>query len=252
MWTVKATRRTGLAAGTLLGLLMVAASGASASVMLCVPEGRNLAILTPNAKGQCTNTVSSRYKVQELGTTLSKAEQEELKELRKYVSVIGSGVNGKPTVRVAGANVQIVNGEGKTATLNGEGNLVIGYDEQEHCSSPEYVTKPECEESPEKWITTTSQTGSHNLVLGEIQTFTSYGAIIGGRFNTDRGPEGAVLGSFNIASGGRASVSGGRDNTASGQDSSVLGGVLNTASGDFSSVGGGEEVNAAGEHEFMP
>ena len=43
-------------------------------------------------------------------------------------------------------NVQVVNGEGKSETTNGEGNLVIGYDEDKG-GHP--------------------QDGSHNLVLGE-------------------------------------------------------------------------------------
>jgi hypothetical protein len=40
-------------------------------------------------------------------------------------------------------NVQLVNGEGHTATTNGEGNLVLGYDENPG-----------------------EQTGSHDLVVG--------------------------------------------------------------------------------------
>jgi hypothetical protein len=54
-------------------------------------------------------------------------------------------------------NVQIVNGQGTTASANGLGNLIIGYDEG-----------------------TQKRTGSHNLVLGEQQSFTSYAGLIGG------------------------------------------------------------------------
>ncbi len=53
-------------------------------------------------------------------------------------------------------NVQIVNGTGKTASVNGTGNLVIGYDE-----------------------TPGTQSGSHNLVLGTSQTYTSYDHLAG-------------------------------------------------------------------------
>src|SRR5438477_343683 len=43
---------------------------------------------------------------------------------------IASGVvGGKPTVQFAAVNVQIVNGAGSTASVNGKGNLVLGYDE---------------------------------------------------------------------------------------------------------------------------
>ena len=51
---------------------------------------------------------------------------------------------GKPTIRVEGANLQVVSGPGATSgTVNGTGNLVVGYDEG-----------------------TGSQTGSHNLPAG--------------------------------------------------------------------------------------
>ena len=35
----------------------------------------------------------------------------------------------RPTLRVAGANLQVVNGLGATATVNGLGNVIVGYDE---------------------------------------------------------------------------------------------------------------------------
>ena len=61
---------------------------------------------------------------------------------------VGNTVGGKPTVQFSGApgtgvNVQIVNGMTSTATDNGAGNLVIGYNE-----------------SPG------NQAGSHNLLIG--------------------------------------------------------------------------------------
>ena len=37
-------------------------------------------------------------------------------------------------------NVQVVNGEGKTASVNGEGNLVIGYDEDAAGNRPARTT----------------------------------------------------------------------------------------------------------------
>src|SRR5256885_13306260 len=42
---------------------------------------------------------------------------------------VPSGAGGKPTVQFAAVNVQIVNGAGKTESVNGKGNLVLGYDE---------------------------------------------------------------------------------------------------------------------------
>jgi hypothetical protein len=116
-------------------------------------------------------------------------------------------VGGKPTIRFSGVNVQVVSGAGKTnAVVNGMGNLVIGYDENEG--------KHE-------------QTGSHNLILGEEQTFTSFGGIVAGVSNSITGESASVIGGTgNTASEAmfEASVSGGRHNHADGNFSSILGG----------------------------
>src|SRR5436305_2885452 len=80
-----------------------------------------------------------------------------------YVSL---GVGGKPTVLFAAVNVQIVNGAGTTASLNGEGNLVVGYDE-----NPSQL----------------SQTGSHDLILGRNHSFTGFAQLLAGFQNTASG-----------------------------------------------------------------
>lgn len=137
-----------------------------------------------------------------------------------------TGLNGTPTLRISGANLQIVNGSGHTGrATNGLGNVVIGYDE--HPSGYD-------------------QTGSHNLVLGENQQFGSYGGIAGGYHNTLTAPFSAAFGAFNTANGTYSSVTGGVSNTASGTGSSVSGGDANTASGSGSSVSGGYSNTADG------
>jgi hypothetical protein len=45
---------------------------------------------------------------------LSKSEQETLKSILPYIKFVASGVGGKPTIQISGANVQIVNGEVST------------------------------------------------------------------------------------------------------------------------------------------
>jgi hypothetical protein len=103
-----------------------------------------------------------------------------------------------PTMVFTGVNVQIVSGSGATdGTVNGTGNLIIGYN-----------------------ATTTSptQTGSHNLVVGDEHTFSSFGGLVAGFEN-------AITGQW-------ASVSGGTGNTASGLDVSVSGGEVTTASAE--------------------
>ena len=84
---------------------------------------------------------------------------------------VSPGVGGKPTVRFAAVNVQILNGLGSTASVNGTGNLVVGYDE-----------------------TPGTQSGSHDLVLGQKQTYTGYGELVGGYGNNVSGNYAGALG----------------------------------------------------------
>jgi hypothetical protein len=173
----------------------------------------------------CTAVNATHEGKYEKLASFSESEEQQLKALLKYVKVQASGVAGKPTVQFSGVNVQVVSGAGKTnAAVNGEGNLVIGYDE-----------------------TPGTQTGSHNLVLGEGQAFTSFGGIVAGLGNTISGEYASVSGGFaNVARARFASVSGGSFNTASGEKASVSGGVENEASGLFAWVGGGVKNTASG------
>lgn len=149
------------------------------------------------------------------------------------------------TIRFEGVNLQIVNGLGETdgvpdgfntepGVVNGTGNLIIGYNE------PRFIGG-----SSEK-------TGSHNLVLGEEHSYSSFGGLVAGFRNTISARGASVSGGAgNTASGPRASVSGGSGSTASGNISSVSGGSSNTASGDFSSVSGGPNNTASGPHSSV-
>ena len=105
-----------------------------------------------------------------------------------------------------GLNVQVINGSGKETTINGTGNLIIGYDE-----------------SPG------TQTGSHNLLLGgTTNSYTSYGGIVGGGHN-------------NTISGPYASVLDGAENTAAGTSSVIVitGGHSNKTNAGYSAINGG-------------
>jgi hypothetical protein len=176
----------------------------------------------------CTEVNATHEGKYEKLADLSAEQESKIAALLEHVKVEEKGIDEKPTIQFTGANVQIVDGEGKTETTNGMGNLIVGYDE-----------------SPG------TQTGSHNLVLGSHQTFTSFGAVLGGIDDTASGPFSDVFGMENVASGGHgASVTGGRKNTASGEDgASVSGGEENTASGEYAnSVSGGKGNTAAGEY----
>ena len=154
---------------------------------------------------------NSKSRVCKAGYKKSELPSEEQATIMAHMKYESAGIDGKPTIKISGANVQIVNGEGTTATTNGEGNLVIGYDEEPG-----------------------DQGGSHNLILGgPQQAFTSYGGILGGDYNT--------------ISARYASVIGGSDSAASGPWALVVGGVANTASGSSGSVGGGADNTAKGD-----
>ena len=116
-----------------------------------------------------------------------------------------------------GLNVQIVDGTGDTGgTLNGRGNLIIGYNED---SDPPNV-----------------RTGSHNLVIGHNHSYSSYGGLVAGAWNT--------------ISADAASVCGGRNNVASGAWAAVSGGNDNEASGNYSSVSGGRNRDALNQDDW--
>src|SRR5205085_9561487 len=132
---------------------------------------------------------------------------------------VAAGVGGKPTVQFAAVNVQIVSGSGATdGAVNGEGNLVIGYDENP-------AGRP--------------QTGSHDLVVGERNSWTGYAELLSGYNDTARGKYAATLGASNSASGAYATVTGGSANGATATSASVGGGFHNTASASYTSVSGG-------------
>jgi len=160
------------------------------------------------------------------------------------VEKLPDGLGGTvQTLRISGANLQVVNGLGMTESLNGLGNLIVGYNE---------LGNP----------TGDDRTGSHNLIVGLEQSHSSYGglaigsrnaisgpfaSVSGGRLNTASGFSSSITGGYGSrATGLFASVTGGRSNAAEGTQSSVSGGSFNTASGERSSVSAGYQNIADG------
>jgi hypothetical protein len=90
--------------------------------------------------------------------------------------------------------------------VNGLGNVIIGYDENPG-----------------------NQIGSHNLVLGNHQSFSTWGGIIGGAYNTLSGAASAVFGSHNNAGGSASSITGREHNIATDFYASITGGCENLA-----------------------
>lgn len=177
-----------------------------------------------------------------------------LRPLEPYIRVDAATLNGLtgPHIVITGANVHIRNGNGPLAGfsaamgcplsghcdgsglspyLNGVGNLVVGYDEQE---PPPYPVQ--------------ARTGSHNIIIGYGHQFTGHAGLVAGLLNTVAGASNTVTGGFqNTASGVNTSVSGGAGNLATNEASTVSGGVSNIANGIRSSVSGGQVNVASGQ-----
>ena len=147
--------------------------------------------------------------------------------------ILPNDPGGKPnTVIFDGCNVEIRNGSGDTETVNGLGNLVVGYN------------------SDDSGVL--DRGGSHNIVVGDDHTYSSYVGIVNGHQNRLIGPESAIIGSeLSTASGEYSAVVGGRINTASGDYSAAVAGWLNQASGDYSAVTGGAIGQATGTYSWV-
>lgn len=181
--------------------------------------------------------------------------------VNEYLSL--EAVNDQPTVRLTGANLQIVNGMGETATSNGTGNLLIGYDERRESELPECSLGT----NPNNGMSVTNELeclaaggtfaanltgGSHYLVVGPRHNYSRWGGIVAGQNNTSNFDFASVAGGArNTASGTSASVAGGWENTASGPSSSAIGGIYNTASGSSSHVSGGTSNTASGRESSV-
>lgn len=155
----------------------------------------------------------------------------EWQEILSHLSIVylddGQGGLAK-TIRLEGANLQIVNGAGSTDTVTGVGNLIVGYNEFRSGVN--------------------DRTGSHNIVGGKKSNYNAYGGLVTGELNTITGAYGAVVGaSSSTALGYAATVTGGHSNRAEGSNSSVGGGSNNLATGLRSVIGGGKNGEASGE-----
>jgi hypothetical protein len=128
-------------------------------------------------------------------------------DLEKYVSIrtdVMNGVKG-PHLIFKGVNVHVQSGSGLTVDTTGLGNVIIGYNEM-----------------PQNG-TALNRLGSHNLVGGQMNAFSSSG--------------GMVLGS---------------NNGLHGRFSAILGGENNTLSGMYSTVYGAQFGSSVTNYDFLP
>ncbi|HXF92771.1 MAG TPA: hypothetical protein VNK46_08435 [Nitrospiraceae bacterium] len=121
-----------------------------------------------------------------------------LTALSKYLAVDPNPINGLngPHVILTGVNLHVRSGSGSTGdngTPTGLGNLIVGYNEGPH--------------------PTGGRTGSHNLIGGTLNAFTSSGGLVFGSRNWISRPYAAILGGEgNQAEGLASSILGGRGN----------------------------------------
>jgi hypothetical protein len=153
-----------------------------------------------------------------------------------------ASASGKSTT-FTGCNLYIQNGLGVTNgnpndpsgtgdfIVNGLGNLILGYNVTGRITIDPFTGLP---------LPDDVRTGSHNLILGDFNNYSSFGGIVAGQFSTVSGAYATVTGGQgNSAANAFASVSGGSGNLASGANSSVSGGASNVAAATYASISGG-------------
>lgn len=146
------------------------------------------------------------------------------------------------TIVITGANLQIVNGLGATNgnpadpddivnyQTNGVGNLILGYQEVRIAG-------------------VNDRTGSHNLVIGPGNNFTSFAGFIAGSQHDVTAPCASIVGGEgNTATAFSSCIVGGSGNLAAGRASCVIGGCFNTTSNTCATVSGGNSNTASGEN----
>jgi hypothetical protein len=201
--------------------------------MTTIALGALLAFLPLNARAQGNNPDQNLVARVQALETLTATLQNEVQTLKNLLSHFSRSGN---EIFVTGANLHVVNGADTTDSVNGFGNIIIGYNEARVIAN----TLPNV------------RTGSHMLVVGSQLNYSQFGGIVAGFRNATSGPYSSVTGGFfNLAGGSYSSVTGGEGNWASGQYSSITGGSSSGASGQWSSVTGGYGHAAAGQYSSV-
>ena len=150
-----------------------------------------------------TTVGTQASQISSLQSAVSNLQQTQIDLQNKLQFVTVSGTE----MFITGANLNIRNGADTTAgPPNGLGNLIVGYNE--NFLPP--ATQP--------------RTGSHNIVVGTANGYSSFGGLVAGQGNR--------------ISASYATVTGGFENTASGTHASVSGGQFKTQAADSGWTGG--------------
>ncbi|CEL93527.1 unnamed protein product [Vitrella brassicaformis CCMP3155] len=147
--------------------------------------------------------------------------QEELSYLKATVHKLAAVVepmsltDGGSTLMISGVNVKIVNGEGATDTANGKGNLIFGYEdcqgevatsdaagggtmETTYDSSSKISSAPRFRRTAENGQNghtslLEDRSGSHNLIMGCGNSYSSYSCILNGIHNHVHSPFSSIF-----------------------------------------------------------
>lgn len=136
-----------------------------------------LVVMTGNASAERPSLGSLQKQIDEL-TLIVKGLQEELTKTRAELANVQSNtvlglngklklenVNGQDTALFEGVNVQLINGAGMTAAMNGVGNLIIGYNVDSSGLA--------------------SRIGSHNIILGDEESYPDTEKLITGYIDSN-------------------------------------------------------------------
>lgn len=226
-----------------LGLLMCLYQGvASAQVRLSLTDlsgqleaaNQAIAALSQQTAALSQQTLALQAQVSAQNSLISDLQTQNQALAGKLGCVAPSSTS--TNLVFSGCNVQLVNGAGSTQTMNGLGNLIVGYNEDAATQS----------KAP------SVRTGSHNIVTGLGHSYTSAGGLVAGRLNTISGLYASVTGgSENSATAAHSSVTGGNQNVASQPNSIVLAGQQNQALAPYSSVTAGFKNQAKGAHSSV-
>ncbi|MES9894539.1 MAG: hypothetical protein ABW141_06540 [Candidatus Thiodiazotropha endolucinida] len=146
-------------------------------------------------------------RIEELESSLEGLSAGGIGRLNDYLSFHDQ--NECITARLTGINLQIVNGEGNTQSVNCRGNLILGYNE------------PTTEG-------TVDRSGSHNLILGIRHNYASYCGIVNGVANNLTSEYGAILnGQECYANATHVTICSGYDHKGNGSYSTILSGFDN-------------------------
>ncbi len=204
-----------------------------------------------NTIAQLLNTIAQlQTDVDNIDSRVGAIESSNVMAMDAYIQITtpDPNANSGALITFEGVNLQIVNGTGQTNQVNGLGNLIIGYNAlrqkaglRSTCSLGQYWNDPtNCTANGGIWGKN-FKTGSHNLIVGDQNAYSSYGGIVAGFGNVISGESAMVTGGVdNIASGENSSITGGYYNTASGPSSSINGGRGNIAEDPYATISGGE------------